>query len=51
MTELETVKIECETDGGWALINKSDYDEKIHTLFVEPEEKPPEKPPTKPPAK
>ena len=51
--EIPTVKVVCETDGGWMLINAEDFDEKIHTLFVEPSEKPPEDPDKtkKPPAK
>lgn len=49
---VETVKIAAESELGYVVINKTDYDEKLHTLYVEPAEKPPEKPPTtKPPAK
>lgn len=35
----ETVKIESDDFEGGVIINKADFDDKIHTLFVEPEPK------------
>lgn len=41
---IEVVKIKSDGAFGYQLINKDDYDPKMHTLYDEPESKPVAKP-------
>ena len=39
---METIRVKKDNSAGYATINKSDFDEKKHVLFVEEEPKKPE---------